>query len=102
MSSAAPTVDILFDAPDEQSITALVASLQPQLGAGAELSVGHGPNITIELPAPPRYIVTAAAGAPGVSKETMRARLEDALRASGVRFDQSAMAETLELTVIFL
>jgi len=100
--SSAQTVDLLFDAPDEKSITDLVDRLRPELGEGAELVVGRGPDITVELPAPPRYIVTAAAAAPGIDGETMRKRLEDALTRLGVRFDNSAIAETLELTVVFL
>jgi hypothetical protein len=100
--SSAQTVDLLFDAPDEKSITDLVERLQPELGVGAELVVGRGPDITVELPAPPRYIVAAAAAAPGVDSATMRKRLEDALARLAVRFDTGAIAKTLELTVVFL
>lgn len=100
--TSAETVDLLFDAPDETSISDLVTRLRPELGEEAELVVGRGPNITIDLPTPPRYIVTAAAAAPGVDRETMRKRLEDALARLGVRFDNGAIAETLELTAVFL
>lgn len=95
-------VELLFDAPDHDSVDALAERLRSGLGDGAQLLVGAGPQVSADSPRPPRYIATALLGAPDVDREVMRNRLEDALSREGIRFDQSAIAETLELTVVFI
>ena len=67
----------------------------------AQIVVGTGPDIPDGMPTAPRYVVWGLVGLEGVNYDELRALVCDTLDRLGVRFDADAVADTLEMVVVF-
>jgi hypothetical protein len=94
-------VDLLIDGPERGDPEQLGEQLRERIDR-LEINVSPHPGPLVTAPPPGRSFVKAQARVPGQSAETVRVQIEGALSAPGVRFDESAAVESLDMLVVIL